>query len=83
MCFAVESPPAGAEINIFQMELGIMVENISSDSRLRFTDIVVMVNKSQLSTCSLYDQTSGHWLFINVQTDYLLLEVNVCTFRQS
>lgn len=63
VCFAVESPPAGAEINIFQMELGIMVENITLDSRFGVTDVVVMVNESQLLTRSLYDQNSGHWLY--------------------
>ncbi len=47
MCFAVQSPPAGAEINIFEMELGTMVEDIISDSRFKFTDVVVMINKSQ------------------------------------
>ena len=52
MSFTVESPPAGARINIFHIELGIMVEDITSDSRFEFTDVVVTVNKSQLLTRS-------------------------------
>lgn len=56
VCFAVESPP-GAEINMFQSELGIIVENITSDSRSGFSDVVVTVNTSQLLTCNFYMTT--------------------------
>lgn len=70
VCVAVESPPAGAEINISQIELGIMVEDITPDSRFDFTDVVVMVNKSQPLT---------HFYRIKIQIiDGLLVEVNVC-----
>lgn len=50
VCSVVESPSAGTGINIFQMELGIIVENITSDSRFGFTDVVVMVNISHMLT---------------------------------
>lgn len=39
---------AGARINMFQMVLGIMVENITSDSRFGFTDVLVMVNMNHM-----------------------------------
>lgn len=42
MLFTVESPPPGSVIDIFQYKLGIMVENITSDSRRGFADVTVM-----------------------------------------
>lgn len=69
VCFAVESPP-GAEINTFQSEPGIILENITLDSRFGFSDAVVILHTSLLLTCCFYMiriQITG--CFINVHSE--------------
>lgn len=46
-------PPAGAEIDVFQIELGETLENITPDTRFASADVVVMINTGQLLTCAV------------------------------
>lgn len=64
--FAVESP-LDAEINIFQSKLGIMVENITSDTRFGFSDVY-----NQLLTC--------HFCMTRVQLTGFFINVHCALF---
>lgn len=65
-------PPAGVKINSFHMELGIMLEDITSDSGFKFTDVAVRVNTSQLLMYSSF----------MIRTTSLAADVE-CTLRPS